>query len=202
MEQLECNRVVLMDALWPGRAALRDALLIAASCLLIALSAQVEIPIPFSPVPLTGQTFAVLLLGAALGSWRGAAAVISYVTLGALGIPVFAGGAGGALKLAGPTGGYLVGFAAGAFVVGLLTEKDWGRKLWSSAAAMVIGNVVIYAVGVTWLAAFVGWASVLRLGVLPFIPGDLLKLALAIWLLPAAWKLVGNEPEPRPGQMH
>ncbi len=191
-----------MDALWPGRAALRDALLIAASCLLIALSAQVEIPIPFSPVPLTGQTFAVLLLGAALGSWRGAASVISYVTLGALGIPVFAGGAGGALKLAGPTGGYLVGFAAGAFVVGLLTEKGWGRKLWSSAAAMVIGNAVIYAVGTTWLAAFVGWASVLRLGVLPFIPGDLLKLALAIWLLPAAWKLVGNEPEPRPGQMH
>ena len=170
---------------------LYDAALVLAGSLLIALSAQVAILLPFSPVPVTGQTLAVLLVGALLGSRRGSLAVLTYVVQGLAGLPVFAGGAFGLVRLLGPTGGYLVGFVAAAFLVGLLAERGWDRRVSTTAAAMTLGNLVIYATGALWLAAFVGGLDqALALGVAPFIPGDLLKIGAAALLLPAGWRLL------------
>jgi biotin transport system substrate-specific component len=164
--------------------------------LLIALSAQLQVPLPFSPVPLTGQTFTVLLLAALYGPKRGPATIVTYLTLGAIGLPVFAGGTFGVARLVGPTAGYLVGFVAAAFVVGFLSERGWDRKAWTTAASMSIGNAIIYAAGVLWLSKFVGWQAVLSTGVLPFLAGDALKIALATILLPAGWKLIGRSRHP------
>ncbi len=173
-------------------ALLYDAALVLAGSLLIALSAQVAIPLPFSPVPVTGQTMAVLLVGALLGSRRGSLAVLVYIAQGLAGMPVFAGGAAGPARLLGPTGGYLVGFVLAAYLVGLLAERGWDRRVGTTAAAMALGNMVIYAVGALWLAVFVGGlVPALTAGVLPFIPGDLVKIAAAALLLPAGWKLLG-----------
>ncbi len=182
----------MIDALWPNAGATRDFILVLGGSLFIALSAQLQIPLPFSPVPITGQTFAVLLLAALLGSRRGVAAIATYVLLGVLGLPVFAGGVAGAARLVGPTAGYLLGWFPAAFVVGRLSEKGWDRKAWSMALAMLIGNAIIYLMGALWLQRFVG-SAVLETGVLPFIPGDLLKIALATLLLPAAWRVVGRQ---------
>lgn len=169
-----------------------DAALVLAGSWLIALSAQVAVPLPFSPVPVTGQTAAVLLVGALLGSRRGSLAVLVYIAQGAAGLPVFAGGAFGLSRVLGPTGGYLLGFVAAAFLVGLLAERGWDRRPLTTAAAMALGNVVIYTVGALWLAVFVGGLrQALAVGVVPFLPGDLLKIAVAAILLPAGWKLLG-----------
>lgn len=174
-------------------ALLYDTLLVIGGSLLIALAAQVAIPLPFSPVPLTGQTLAVLLVGALLGSRRGSLAVITYLAEGFVGLPVFAGGAAGLARLAGPTGGYLIGFVLAAYVVGLLAERGWDRRFGTTAAAMILGNLVIYACGAVWLAFYVGsLAKALSLGVVPFIPGDILKTLLAATLLPLGWRMVGR----------
>jgi biotin transport system substrate-specific component len=182
----------MIEAVWPRPGVAREIVLVLGGVLLIALAAQVQIPLPFSPVPVTGQTFAVLLLGALYGSKRGAATVLTYLVLGTVGFPVFAGGAAGAARLMGPTAGYLVGFIAAAFVVGALAERGWDRRPWTTAGAMILGNLIIYAVGVAWLARFVGWDKVLATGVLPFLAGDALKIALAMLLLPAGWRLLGR----------
>ncbi len=157
---------------------------------LIALAAQIAIPL--WPVPITGQTFGVLLVGALLGSKWGAWAVMVYLAQGAMGLPVFAGGTGGPARLLGPTGGYLVGFVAAAFVVGWLSERGWHRRFTTTAISMLIGNLVIYVFGLAWLAAFLGWSgdAVLRAGFLPFVPGDLLKVLLAALALPRVWAKV------------
>ena len=173
-------------------ALLYDAALVLGASLVIALGAQVAIQLPFSPVPITGQTMAVLLVGALLGSRRGALAVLAYIAEGLAGLPVFAGGAAGLARLFGPTGGYLVGFVAAAFLVGWLAERGWDRRFGTTLAAMTLGNLVIYAVGVVWLAVFVGGLSrAWSLGVLPFLPGDVIKIILAAVLLPGGWKLLG-----------
>lgn len=174
-------------------ALLYDAALVLAGSLLIALSAQIAIPLPFSPVPITGQTMAVLLVGALLGARRGSLAVLVYIAEGMAGLPVFApGGAVGPARLLGPTGGYLVGFVAAAYLVGLLAERGWDRRVSTTAAAMALGNVVIYTIGVLWLTVFVGSLSAaLAAGVVPFIPGDLVKIVIAALLLPAGWKVLG-----------
>jgi biotin transporter BioY len=109
-----------------------------------------------------------------------------------MGFPVFAGGTYGIARLVGPTAGYLVGFLAAAFVVGLLSERGWDRKPWTTAVSMIIGNGMIYVAGVLWLSRFVGWQAVLSTGVLPFLAGDALKITLATILLPAGWKLIGR----------
>ncbi len=171
---------------------LYDAVVVAAGSVLIALFARVAIPLPFSPVPITGQTFAVLFIGALLGSRKGGMAVILYLLEGIAGLPFFAGGSGGLTRLAGPTGGYLIGFVVAAFAVGLLAERGWDRRPGSTALAMLIGNAIIYAFGLPWLGRFVGWGNVLSLGLLPFIPGDLFKLALAAITLPMGWKFLGR----------
>ena len=173
-------------------ALLYDAALVLGASLVIALSAQVAIQLPFSPVPITGQTMAVLLVGALLGSRRGALAVMAYIAEGLAGLPVFAGATAGLARLFGPTGGYLVGFVAAAFLVGWLAERGWDRRFGKTLAAMTLGNLVIYAVGVVWLAVFVGGLSrAWSLGVLPFLPGDVIKIILAAVLLPGGWKLLG-----------
>lgn len=153
---------------------------------LIALMAQVQFPLPFSPVPVTGQTFAVLLVGASLGARLGAASVVLYVAEGVAGLPVFTGGTAGLARLGGPTGGYLIGFIAAASIIGLLAERGWDRRVWTASIAMLIGEVVIYVFGLSWLSRFPLPVGVLEAGLVPFIAGDLYKVILAALALPAA----------------
>ncbi len=175
-------------AVAPAGFAWRIALAVGGS-LLIALAAQVAVPLPLSPVPVTAQTYAILVVGAALGRRLGLASVALYIVEGMAGLPVFApGGAPGVARLLGPTGGYLVGFAAAAFVVGWLCERGFDRHLARCAAAMFAGELVVYAFGLPWLARFVPAERVLAAGLIPFIPGDLVKLALAALTPPAAWR--------------
>lgn len=184
------RRAVLAERAWPGTGVVRDMALITGGALLVALCSQVQIPL--QPVPITGQTFGVLLIGALLGSRRGAASMLTYVGMGAIGLPVFAGGAAGLSRLAGPTAGYLVGFVIAAAVVGFLSRRGWDRRVGTTALAMSLGTVVIYIFGVTWLSRFVGWSQVLATGVAPFLIGDATKLALAAVALPWAWRLIGE----------
>jgi len=163
--------------------------LVLAGSALIGLAAQVRIPLPFSPVPVTGQTFAVLLVAAALGR-LGLASVIAYLIEGAVGLPVFAGGGFGVATIVGPTGGYLIGFALAAAIVGSAAERGWDRHLLTALAAMFIGEVAIYACGLGWLARFPLPVSLVDAGLIPFIPGDLVKMVLAALALPGAWRLV------------
>ncbi len=179
--------LTLSDALVPGRSLARDLGLVSIFVGITAAAAQVRIPLPFTPVPITGQTFAVLLCGAAIGARRGAFAQLAYLLLGSAGLPIFAGGACGLPS--GPSGGYLIGFVPAAYLIGFLVERGWDRRVRTASLAMLLGNAVIYAFGLPWLAAFVGGpvSKVLALGLYPFLPGDLLKLALASTLLPTAW---------------
>ena len=186
----------MIEALWLRSGVAREVALVLGGSLLIALSAQLRLVLPFSPVPISGQTFAVLLLGALYGSRRGPATVMTYLALGAVGLPIGAGGALGVAWLLGPTGGYLVGFAAAAYVVGTLSERGWDRKPWTTAASMIIGNGIIYAAGIVWLSKFVGWQAVLGAGFYPFLVGDAFKIALATILLPAGWKFIGRSGQP------
>jgi biotin transport system substrate-specific component len=168
----------------------RDILLIASGSLFVAGMAQVRIPLPFTPVPITGQTFAVLLVGAVLGSRRGAASLLLYLIQGMLGLPVFAGGASGLAYLIGPTGGYLVGFVVAASLIGLLAARGMDRRIPSALLAFLAGEIVIYLFGVSWLSVFLGIQRAIIAGLLPFILGDAIKLAAAGLVLPAAWTLV------------
>lgn len=192
MQDAEIGQRVLIEVAWPRPGIIREVVLVLAGSLLIALTAQIQVILPFSPVPVTGQTFGVLLLAALYGSRRGPATVLAYLALGSVGLPVFAGGAAGPARLLGPTAGYLVGFVAAAFVVASLAERGWDRRPATTAASMVLGNLVIYTVGALWLSRFVGWDQVLSAGVIPFLAGDGIKIALATLLLPAAWRLVGT----------
>jgi biotin transport system substrate-specific component len=164
-----------------------------AGSLFVALAAQVAVPVPFSPVPITGQTLAALLIGALLGSRLGGLALLAYLFEGSLALPVFAGGGAGLARLAGPTGGYLAGLVVAACVVGWLAERGWDRRPVTTLLAMLLGNLLIYAFGLIWLARFVPGDRVLVAGLLPFIPGDCVKIALAAFLLPMGWRLIGRK---------
>ena len=169
----------------------RSVALVVAFSLLTALAAQVVVPLPWTPVPLTGQTFAVLLTGALLGSRLGALAMAAYLLEGALGLPFFRAGAGGAAHFFGPTGGYLFAFPAAAYVTGLLAERGWDRRYLSAAAAMALGSLVILAGGWAWLTVLFRTAGeAFRLGVAPFLLGDIVKIALAAAALPAGWAIL------------
>ncbi len=192
---LSQRTAVLADVLCPpsrGLSVVWSAALVAAFALLIALSAQVFIPLPFTPVPVTLQTLTVLLAGVLLGSRRGAAAAVVYVGAGALGLPLFAAGGAGLARLAGPTGGYLLGFIAAAFAAGWLAERGLDRRVATMVIAMLAGNAVIYACGLPWLALYVGLGNVLALGLVPFIVGDALKILFAAAVLPASWRALGG----------
>lgn len=179
-------RLVLAD-LVPGSWA-RDGVLVLAGAGLTGLAAQVSITTPLSPVPFTLQTLAVLGTGAALGSVRGLLSMLLYLGAGAVGVPWYAGHGSG---WGGPTFGYVIGFAVAAFVVGALAERRADRHVVSTVLLMVLGNVIIYAVGTTWLASDLGLsaAGAVKVGVRPFLGTDALKIAVAAMLLPGAWKL-------------
>jgi biotin transport system substrate-specific component len=186
----------LIDAVVPRPGArvsvlLRDTGIVLAASALMALLAQLTIPLPV--VPVTGQTLGVLLIGASLGSKKGSLAMLAYLAEGALGAPVFAGGSGGIAVIAGPTAGYLYGFVVAAFVVGWLAERGFDRNLLTAAVAMLVGTVAMYAVALPWLSFYVPGDKLLSVGLIPFIPGNLVKLVLAAALLPTAWKLLGRD---------
>jgi biotin transporter BioY len=172
-----------------GKAGIYNLTLILAGVVFIGLSAQLAIGLP---VPFTGQTFAVLMIGALYGARLGSLCLVSYVLAGAAGVPVFSNFGSGVLFLSGPTGGYLIGFIAAAYVVGLLAERGWDRRAWTTVLAMIFGNIVLYTFGLLWLFCLMGFsAKVLVVGLYPFIIGDILKIALAAVLLPSGWKLLG-----------
>lgn len=174
----------------------RNAVLVLAAALLTAACAQVSLPVPGSPVPVTGQTFAVLLTAAALGARRGAAAQALYVGLGLVGLPFYSEGSSGPDVVFGATGGYLLGFVLAGWLVGRLAERGLDRSARAAFPVFAGGQVVIFALGVPWLAvsARLGPVEALELGFLPFIFGGVLKAALAAALLPAAWRLVSRGP--------
>jgi biotin transport system substrate-specific component len=172
------------------KSAARDLLLVTAGALFIAALSQVRIPLPFTPVPLTGQTFAVLLVGATLGAKRGFGSISLYLLLGAFGLPFFAGGASGLTYMTGPTLGYLVGFVAAASLTGFLAERGLDRRIPTALLAFLAGQAVIYLFGVTWLTILLGFQKAILAGLVPFLLGDALKIGAAALALPAAWKLV------------
>ncbi|MBI3748746.1 MAG: biotin transporter BioY [Chloroflexi bacterium] len=177
----------------------RDLGLVLAGALLVYLTARVSFPVPGSPVPVTGQTLGVLLVGGALGFRRGLIAVGLYVLLGVVGLPFFAEGKGGVAVIWGATGGYLIGFAIAGALVGRLAELGWDRRLGGALGAMLLGNVVIYAVGLPWLKVVTGMSvqETVANGLTPFLLGDALKLVLAAVLFPAAWWIEGRRPDDR-----
>lgn len=178
---------------------LRHLVLILAGALLIYLTARIVVPIPGNPVPITGQTFGVLVVGGALGLRRGLAATAVYVLLGVVGLPFFAEGKGGLTVMTGTTGGYLVGFVVASALVGRLAELGWDRRFLGSVGACALGSVVIYAIAVPWLAAVTGadLPTAVRQGVIPFLFGDALKVVLAAAIFPVAWWVVGRRPDER-----
>ena len=185
----------LIDTLWPSRGAaaslrgLRLAVLVAAGTALMALSAKVQVPM--WPVPMTMQTFAVLVIGMAYG-WRlGGVTLLAYLAEGAAGLPVFASGAGVAYFF-GPTGGYLVGFVVAAMLVGWLGERGWDRSVVPTLVAMTLGTAVIFGLGVGWLSTIVGFDKAVAAGLVPFLLGAAFKIALAAAVLPVAWRLLGR----------
>lgn len=189
---LDVRAPVLADRLVPLSRPARDAVVVLGGALLVALLAQVRIPLGFTPVPITGQTLGVALVGASLGAGRGALALALYLALGAVGLPFYAGGEAGFVHFASPTAGYLVGFVPAAWLMGRLAERRADRRPWTAFLAFQAGSLVVFACGVTGLVVFSGLApaEALELGWFPFIPGDLIKTAIAAGLVPGTWALV------------
>ena len=194
----------LADTLWPsGRQGelLRNATLMVFGFCLLTASAKIQIP--FWPVPMTMQTFVVLVIGMAYGGRLGAATVLAYLIAGAGGLPVFAGTPERGLGLAymvGPTGGFLLGFLLSAALVGYLAERGWDRTIAGTAGAMVAGNVLILLMGLGWLSVSLGIPRAIEVGLTPFLVSTVLKTILGIALMPLIWKMVGpREPAKRIG---
>jgi len=192
------DAATLRLAVLPRAGLLTDAVLVLGGAVFVAAAAQIVIPLPFTPVPISGVTFAVLLVGASYGAARGGITLAFYLLLGLLGASVFAPGeTQGLARILGPTGGYLLSYPLVAWLTGRLAERRWDRRFRSAALAMLAGSALIYAIGLPWLAVALGTGlrETLALGLLPFIPGDLLKLALAGAALPGAWRLVRGASE-------
>ncbi len=192
-------RSVLADLIGPDvlrSAALRTAVLVGGAALLLAVASQIRIPLGFTPVPINGGTFAVMVIGAALGAGRGAAAVGVYLVAGMIGFPVYAGASGGIDVAFGATGGYLLGYLVAAVLIGAAAERGADRRVRSAIPAMLAGSVVIYVLGASWLAVSLGvpmfgWTnSAWSMGVAPFIAGDIAKMVLAGLVLPATWRVI------------
>ena len=180
----------LLPAATRARTLARDLALVVSGAALTGVAAQISVPVPGSPVPVTGQTLAALLVGTALGTRRGAAAMGLYLVAGLAGVPWFAAGSSGS----GVTFGYIIGFVFAGALVGELARRGTDRSPLRTAGAMVLGNLAIYAVGVPYLAVslHVGLGKAASLGLYPYLLGDAVKVALAMGLLPAAWKLLGR----------
>ncbi|MFG2096371.1 biotin transporter BioY [Streptomyces sp. NPDC048612] len=181
----------LLPAATASRARVRDAALVLGGAALTGVAAQIAVPVPGSPVPVTGQTFAALLVGASLGASRGLLSLALYALAGLAGMPWFAGGASGA---GGATFGYIVGMLLAATAVGALARRGGDRGVLRTAATMAAGTALIYAVGVPYLALSTGMSlgEAVAVGMVPFLIGDALKAALAMGALPTAWKLAGR----------
>lgn len=194
----------LIKTLLPQRSVIQPVILVLLGSLFIALLAQVSIPLPFTPVPITGQTLGVALVGAALGRKLGFLTLITYLVEGASGLPVFAAGGFGLARIIGPSGGYLVAFPFAAALIGYLVERYGAdRKFFPTLLSMLAGDLVVFAVGATWLGVwlsiggkFPGIMGVLIMGVIPFLPGSLIKASIAAAILPTTWKLIGNKDLP------
>lgn len=189
----------LVDAILPGRSAATDVLVVLAFSVFIGIMAQASVRLPFTEVPITGQTFAVLLTAMALGRGRGVAAVLAYLAQGAAGLPVFAAGASGVAQFVGPTGGYLVGFVLAAAAAGTLADRGWTRSYPLTLAGILLASLLVFLPGLFWLGIwqasagrFAGLGALLAAGWLPFVPGDIVKSALSAALLPTAWRLAGR----------
>ncbi len=184
--------VVLADVIPSARS--RDVALVVGGALLTAACAQISIPVPGDPVPITGQTFAVMVCGAGLGAVRGSAAMALYWLLGLVGLPFYADGDGGVHAAFGATGGYLIGFMVSAYIVGRLAEARLDRQPLKALPLFAVGQLVIFAIGVPWLAVNqeLSMGDAIALGVAPFILGGLIKAAAAAALLSSAWRLVGR----------
>ncbi len=181
----------LLTRIIRGRAAL-DVLLVVSASVVIALAAQIALPVPFTPVPLTMQPLAVLLVGITLGSTRGAAAAALYLLEGFSGLPVFAQGHGGPLWLAGPTAGYLFSYPFAAFVAGWFSQRGWGSTSVRAIAGMLVALAVIYLGGWSWLSAFVGGQAAWVAGVRPFILADIVKVAIGAAFLPQLQRMIAK----------
>lgn len=185
----------LAAALWPAADSgagqlLRPACLALAGTLFIALCAHIKVPMV--PVPMTMQTFAILVVGMAFG-WRlGLATVLLYIGEGMAGLPVFTNAGASPAYLLGPTGGYIAGFAVAAAATGWLAERGWDRSIWTTLPAMAIGTVCILGLGVAWLSTLIGFDTAIAAGLLPFVWGALVKIALAAAVLPGAWWVVAR----------
>jgi len=184
---------VFIDVVFPETKIIgitKDVVLVLSFGLLTALAAQISFWI--GPVPITGQTFVVLISGILLGSVRGALSQIFYLSVGLTGFPFWfaAGGSLGIARLVGPTGGYLIGFVAAAFLVGRLAEKGWDRNIKTTISAMILGSMVIYVFGLVRLANFIPTQNLFQAGLFPFILGDLLKIFLVGLFLPKGWRLI------------
>ena len=191
MKYIFNNKMVLADAILPlpkkkTLIIARNIVLVLGFALLTAVCAKLKIEI--GPVPVTMQTTAVLLSGILLGSKRGALSQISYLFMGLAGVPWFSRG-GGLAYILSPTFGYIIGFVLTAFLVGLLAERGWDRKFGTAAAALLLGNILLYVPGLLWLAKFIGFGKILAVGFFPFILGDVLKITLAGLLIPFGWKI-------------
>ena len=187
------NGMTLADRL-PGTV-VRDVALVVGFAAFVGLCAQLTVPLPFTPVPITGQTFAVLLGAEVLGWRRGAAGMVLYALVGVAGLPWFAGHAGGMSMLASPSFGYILAYVPAAAIGGWLAGRGMDRTFARSALVMVVANLSIYAVGLPWLALSLGAgpAKTLALGFLPFVPGDAIKLVAAAALVPATYRVLGHD---------
>ncbi|WP_419994937.1 biotin transporter BioY [Streptomyces boninensis] len=181
----------VLPATTAARARVRNAALVIGGAALTGVCAQIALPVPGSPVPVTGQTFAALLVGAGLGAQRGFLALALYAIAGAAGMPWFAEASSGVGM---PSFGYVIGMLIAATAVGSLARRGGDRKVWRTLGTMALGSAIIYAVGVTYLALSlnIGAGQAVSLGLAPYLLGDALKVALAMGLLPAAWKLTGR----------
>ena len=182
----------LLERIFNPSTLTRKVIAVLLGSILLAIASQVTVPL--KPVPITMQTFAILLIGMTYGSRLGAITMIVYLTEGAAGLPVFAGGTGGYIHLFGPTGGYLWGFILAAFVIGWLAEHGWGKTFITTAAAMLVGNALLYIPGLLVLKGVLslGWEETLASGLMPFLIGDSLKLLLAAVTMPFAWHIVNK----------
>jgi len=184
----------LRSAVLPRSTALSNLGLVLGGTAFLAAMAQISIPVPGSPVPVTGQTLAVLLLGTAYGATLGFSTFAFYLLMGIAGAPIFAGGSHGISKVAGATGGYLVGMLLASVVLGALAGRKWDQRIKTVIPTMLIGSVIIFSFGVTWLHIYTGqsWAWSFDKGLTPFIFGEFLKIAIASTALPTIWRFAAK----------
>jgi biotin transport system substrate-specific component len=191
---MSANLLTLRSVIAPRSSALTHALFIVGGTAFIAAMAQVSLPIPGSPVPVTGQTLAVLLVGTTYGARLGVATFSTYLLAGIAGAPIFAGGTYGIDRVLGATGGYLFGMLLASAVLGFLAERRADQKFSTSFPALLLGNLIIFSFGLTWLhfSLDLTWAKTFSMGLTPFILGEALKIAIVATSLPLIWRKISE----------